>query len=260
MLDLGVELEVRITRFTLTGFARNLKDRVYGAPDGLSIPSPHLLYTVMGSVDVHAFLESGKVHANELILGTLNKNGFKMTDFEAVLDFGCGCGRIMRYWASMGGPSLHGTDYNPRLIRWCERNLPFGQYRVNGVRPPLEYDSEKFDLIYARSVFTHLPETLQREWLGELGRVLKVGGLLLFTVSGQAYYSWMSEDEQRQYDANRMVVRERDQAGKNLCAVFHPEEWVRSLVDHSGYTIVDMIPGRTVEYFYQDTWLVQKRS
>jgi SAM-dependent methyltransferase len=260
VLDPLIQLKVIVQGFTLSGFARNLQYRLQGSPDRLPIPPAHLLYLVIGSIDVRLFLESGRVHADRLIQGTLQKNGFAMDEFKSVLDFGCGCGRIMRYWASLNKVSLYGVDYNSKLIKWCRRNLPFADYQVNKLLPPLGYESEKFDFVYVRSVFTHLPQTLQLEWLKEFRRILKPNGVLLFTVSGRAYYSWMTDDEKERYDAGQLVVREQDQAGKNLCAVFHPEEWVSNQVAQSGYALVDFIPGKTVEYFYQDTYLVQKRD
>jgi SAM-dependent methyltransferase len=258
LLEPLIERQVRITRFTVDGWVRNLRYRIHGAPDGLPIPPAHLIYLVIGSTDISAFLASGRAHAHTLILGTLQKNGFAMDDFENVLDFGCGCGRVMRYWASLKSVNLFGTDFNHKLIDWSKRNLPFASYQVNELRPSLGYESGKFEFIYARSVFTHLPEELQVEWLKELCRVLCPDGLLLFTVSGRGYYSWMTDCEKGKYDSGHLIVREADHAGKNLCAAFHPEEWVRNQLRQYSLTCVDFVPGSPAPYLLQDTYLVQK--
>ncbi len=260
LLDLLIELKVRIRDFTVVGFVRNLRYRLKGAPDRLPIPPPHLIYLAIGSTDVSAFLESGSVHARSLILDTLQKNGLAMEQFDDVLDFGCGCGRIMRYWASLQKVRLYGMDYNPQLIKWCERNLSFARYQTNELHPPLRCDPEKFDFIYARSIFTHLPATLQRAWLRELWRVLKPHGLLLFTVSGLVYHSWLTDSEKQKFDAGQLIVRDQDQAGKNLCAVFHPEKWMRRQLTQNGFALTDIVPGKAIKYFYQDVYLVQKRD
>jgi hypothetical protein len=39
------------------------------------------------------------------------------------------------------------------LVRWCRRNLPFADFGINHLDPPLPYEEEQFDLIYALSGF-----------------------------------------------------------------------------------------------------------
>ena len=56
------------------------------------------------------------------------------------LDFGCGCGRVLRHWAGLEGPAIHGSDYYERLVGWCAANLPFVTASVNDLAPPLRYD------------------------------------------------------------------------------------------------------------------------
>ena len=260
ILNRVVEVRVRARELVSPPFFRNLKYRLRGAPDGLPIPTGHLIYLVIGSSDISAFLKSGEAHAQKVILGTLQGSGLRMEDFENVLDFGCGCGRIVRHWARLGVGNLCGTDYNANLVSWCRRNLPFASFEVNGLRPPLSYDSDSFDLVYARSVFTHLSEPLQLEWFRELRRILRPDGLLLFTVSGRAYHQWITPAERALVDAGKLVVREANQAGDNMCAVFHPETWVRETMIENGFTVLDAVPGQAAEFLYQDTYLVRKRS
>ena len=51
---------------------------------------------------------------------------------ETMLDFGCGCGRILRWWASLKDScEIWGCDYNADLIAWCQRRLSyFAQFKV----------------------------------------------------------------------------------------------------------------------------------
>jgi cyclopropane fatty-acyl-phospholipid synthase-like methyltransferase len=46
----------------------------------------------------------------------LQENGTGIQDRAAILDFGCGCGRVIRHRREATGASLHGTDYNPHLV------------------------------------------------------------------------------------------------------------------------------------------------
>ena len=73
----------------------------------------------------------------------------------SILDFGCGCGRVVRWWRDLPA-EIHGSDFNPTLVRWCRENLPFGVFEVNRPEPPLPYPDDSFDLVYALSVLTHL--------------------------------------------------------------------------------------------------------
>jgi len=50
--------------------------------------------------------------------------------------------------------------------------------------PPLEWEDGFFDLVYAISFLTHLPETRQKQWLAELDRVTRDDGLILVTLIG----------------------------------------------------------------------------
>ena len=102
-----------------------------------------------------------------------------------MLDFGCGCGRVTRNWAGLSGVQVAGTDLSRPAVDWCRRHLPFARFEENGLEPPLVFDDESFDLVYALSVFTHLTADLQLAWRDELRRVLRPGGFLLVTTHGR---------------------------------------------------------------------------
>jgi SAM-dependent methyltransferase len=58
---------------------------------------------------------------------------------------------------------------------------------TNRLDPPLPYPDERFDLVYALSVFTHLTESQQRSWSAELHRVTRTCGYVLFTTHGPSF-------------------------------------------------------------------------
>jgi SAM-dependent methyltransferase len=194
--------------------------------DGLPLPPARLRIAVAGTPDAEWFLESGRQQAT-MIREAVGRHGTVLTELDRVLDFGCGCGRVTRHWAGLERPEIHGSDYNRRFVRWCAANLRFGHFSVNGLAPPLGHRAEFFDAVYGISVVTHLPEALQRDWIAELARVLKPGGLLLLTTHGASYGGRLTPDERDRFAAGKVVVRWAGVAGTNLCTAFHPETYVR---------------------------------
>jgi SAM-dependent methyltransferase len=115
--------------------------------------------------------------------GGCAKVGIDFDTFQDVLDFGCGCGRTLAWFANRP-PRLYGTDIDAEAISWCRTNLDFAEFGVNDAHPPLQYPSEAFDLVYAISIFTHLDEDFQFRWLDELRRVTRTRGIVLLTLHG----------------------------------------------------------------------------
>jgi SAM-dependent methyltransferase len=217
-------------------------DRVVETDDsGLVLPPPSLRRLVTGWADSEDWLRSGEVDAR-LIRELVERHGRGFGEMEALLDFGCGCGRIARWWRDLEGPRVHGCDYNKELVRWCRQNLPFIDARLNEAKPPLPYDEGQFDLVYAISLLSHLPSEQQREWLDEVRRVLKPDGLLLFTVMGSRFEGQMDETERRKFLQGGLVVRHPEIGGSNGCSVFHPPEYVREdLLPSAGYELIEWV-------------------
>jgi SAM-dependent methyltransferase len=227
-------------------------------PDGLPVPPPELITQVAGPTAVDEFLAGGARAADD-IRGILERNGVAMRDLGAILDFGCGCGRVLRQWAGLSGPDLHGTDYNPALVEWCSANLPFARLAVNGLEPPLPYPDGRFDLVYAMSVFTHLTEAQHHAWMAELRRVLRPGGHLVFTTHGDAHLGFCTEDELAAYRRGELVVLNPDMAGRNACGALHPRAWVTGSLLR-GVELVDDRPEGGTGNGRQDIWLVRRSA
>jgi len=225
-------------------------------PDGLPLPSAELVTQVAGPTLEDEFLAGGARAASD-IRGILERNGIAMADLGAVLDFGCGCGRVLRQWARLAGPELHGTDYNPVLVEWCRTNLPFAQLSVNRLEPPLPFDDERFDLVYAMSVFTHLTEAQHHAWMAELRRVLRPGGHLVFTTHGDAHLGYCTDEELAAYRRGELVVLNPDMAGRNACGALHPRAWVTGSLLQGMEHVDDRAEGGTGNG-KQDIWLVRR--
>jgi SAM-dependent methyltransferase len=242
----------------------NAVQRLKGAPDALPLPPARLMFLVQGTTNVREFLTDGRTTALEVVR-VLEANGVEMRRLRAILDFGCGCGRVLRHLRSLTDARLHGSDYNRVPIDWCRRKLRFASFEVNDVAPPLAYSTGEFDLVYALSVFTHLPENLQSVWLSELTRILRPGGHLLMTTHGECYLSLMSEPERQSFRSGRLVVREVGAAGSNRFFAAHPPEYVQAHLPRD-LRMVAFVPETRrrgeppSRLCWQDGYLLTKRS
>lgn len=227
-----------------------------GAPDGLPMPTPKLMHIVCGRYNLEGLYVNGKLGAG-CIRGILEKNGLNFGKFSSVLDFGCGCGRIIRFWHDEKNVKLYGTDYNKALISWCQESLRFARFSVNQLDKRMDYPDEQFDFIYAISVFTHLSEPLQRFWMDELKRILRPGGYMYITVLGTRNLDKLSDEEKVKYSEGNLIIENSGYPGTNICRVFHPEKYFREKMTR-GMSVVDFIPGGAKDAESQDVFLLKK--
>lgn len=116
----------------------------------------------------------------------------------SVLDFGCGWGRVLRFLLKdVSADHLKGVDIDPVGIATCRESMPYVDFTQSNVEPPLDFAAETFDVIYAYSVFSHLPEGLHLDWLAELSRVLRPGGLLLVTTQSRSFLAACRQLQER---------------------------------------------------------------
>jgi SAM-dependent methyltransferase len=225
-----------------------------------AIPAPFLRYRVDGTPDVRHFLTVGKraVADMEAALGTIGKD---LSSFRTILDFGCGCGRVLR-WLRDRGPlpqELFGTDIDVEAIGWCQTHLGAGRFSANAGRPPLDMPADRFDFVYAISVFTHLREDYQRAWLAELARVTRPGGIVLLTVHGPSCSERLGPGLQRRLLAEGFLFHEADSARalfpRWYRASYQTPDYIRAAVRGS-FTVLGQIPRALGGY--QDIVLLQK--
>lgn len=225
-------------------------------PEGrVKIPGVRLRILVAGSPDVAWFMEGGRRGASS-IRSILEGNGVPLEGVGSLLDFGCGCGRVLRHFMN-DGVDLNGSDLNPKLIRWCRANLAPGRFSVNGLAPPLPLADQSMGLVYALSVFTHLPEALQGPWLRELARVLRRGGHLILSTHGERYREVLDEAERARFDGGALVLRAEDRPGSNACGAYHPPSYLRSLAEPD-FVVVEHRPEGALGNPHQDLWLMRK--
>lgn len=119
-------------------------------------------------------------------------------NYESVLDFGCGCGRIARQLLlqTENVPRRYlGVDLYKPSVDWCQRNLtpcaPWFEFRhldafniglnPSGLAQARIETKETFSLINAHSVFTHILEEDLAFYFNECMRLLKPNGVIRAT-------------------------------------------------------------------------------
>ena len=132
-----------------------------------------------------------------------------------VLDLGCGCGKLARFFCLNPGLTYVGIDLFAPSIRWCRRAFapfsdrfdfihfdgqsdiynPTGKIKSSEYVLPLE-DSE-MDMTICASLFTHLFEADARHYLEEIARITKPGGQAIVSIHNAPQGGIYSGDDVR---------------------------------------------------------------
>jgi SAM-dependent methyltransferase len=146
------------------------------------LPTPELAARIGGEYDQYRAI--GLSHS--IRIKSLLPAGWSLEN-KVVLDFGCGTGRTLSAFAAEARHGeFVGCDIHAESIAWAGAHLspPF-EFFLCDESPPLEQPDERFDLVYAMSVFTHITSEWS-SWLAELHRVMRPGALAVITVLGPA--------------------------------------------------------------------------
>jgi cyclopropane fatty-acyl-phospholipid synthase-like methyltransferase len=174
---------------------------------------------------------------------------------SAVLELGCGCGRIalalLGYLEPRG--RYVGQDVDLQMIEWCRRHIRAENFRfehadlfskvynpagkpVAGYRFPAEEGSTS--LIISVSVFSHLLYDDFRHYVGESGRVLSRGGKLHMTLFALDFMKERLGDRWTfAHEMGRCRVESRRYPE---AAVAYELATVRELLSEAGLSIADI--------------------
>jgi ubiquinone/menaquinone biosynthesis C-methylase UbiE len=220
------------------------------------LPDDYLIYESFQLNYKKYYTES--IETAQWIVNLINKH-IELKD-RKILDWGCGPGRVIRHLPSVigNGCSYYGTDYNAKSIDWCSKNIPDIHFNTNTLEAKLPYEDNFFDIIYGISIFTHLSEQMHQEWYNELYRILKPGGLMLFTTHGDLFRTKLTDNEIVNYNKGKLIVRGKVKEGHRTYSAFQPTEFMENLF-RNARILEHMIPiqekGRVIP---QDIWIIQK--
>lgn len=126
----------------------------------------------------------------------------KFDNSSRILDFGCGWGRIIRFFLKdINSDNLYGVDVDPGMIDICNKHVRCGNYSVVNPEPPTEFPNESMDVIYAYSVFSHLAEPIHIKWIEEFSRILKPGGMLVVTTMARYFIEYCQSLQGRTHES-----------------------------------------------------------
>jgi SAM-dependent methyltransferase len=111
---------------------------------------------------------------------------FEHPDRVDFLDFACGYGRLLRFLIHDLPPErLRAAEILPGAVAWCRARYGVETWR-SAAEPADFRPGRRFDMIWAASLFSHLPDELFRRWVARLAALLEPGGVLAFSVHDQA--------------------------------------------------------------------------
>lgn len=154
--------------------------------DPWPLPDDIRMRRVHGSADVESFRILGYSNYRKLDRALGRAAGHGLDSCAHILDWGCGCGRLLRHFGRLSRPAITGVDVDRDNIAWCRARLPFADYHTIPLHPPSNLPDATFDCIVGISVFTHLDERVQEEWLAELRRIARPGAILMMSIHGPA--------------------------------------------------------------------------
>jgi SAM-dependent methyltransferase len=113
----------------------------------------------------------------------------KKIENAKILDYGCGWGRLIRLLYKLAPiDNIYGVDPWDKSIKICKENGIKGNLAISDFVPRSLPFEEKFDLIFAFSVFTHLSEKTCQIVLETLRKYISEEGILLITIRPVEYW------------------------------------------------------------------------
>jgi ubiquinone/menaquinone biosynthesis C-methylase UbiE len=183
--------------------------------------------------------ELDKKHFDRVILGWF---AGQAPAEDTILELGCGPGEISGFLSGLGAKCL-GTDLSPRMIENARKYFPAIPFEVQDFFR-LGYPDESFSRVVAYYAIVNLTMAEIESAFKEAHRVLKTGGLFLFT-----FHIFESGESLEVGDFFGVQ-------GNALTFFYFKVDEMKALVEKLGFTVVDIL----IRYPYPDAEYQSKRA
>jgi len=139
--------------------------------------------------DEEFFASGERTVAEEILTDMGNICQGKATGEMRVLEIGCGAGRVTRALAKLFG-EVHAVDVSGEMVRLASealRDFPKAFVYQNNGKDLAVVPNLQFDFAFSSIVFQHIPSRdIIENYVGEVQRLLRPGGLFKFQVQGDS--------------------------------------------------------------------------
>lgn len=120
-------------------------------------------------------------------------NRFNHFNGEKILDLGCGYGFFTDYFRSIGANAV-GIDGSEKMIEIAKERYPMADFSVMDITKPMDFENGSFDIVFSNQVFMDI-ENIDFVF-SECGRLLKIGGILYYSIVHPAFYDghWLKDE------------------------------------------------------------------
>jgi SAM-dependent methyltransferase len=199
----------------------------------------------------------------------LRRCGLDWKDLKAVLEIGCGYGRIVRFLVQRVSPDhVYVCDVIDEAATFTAQE--FAVHKVSPVGGSDFPGSESLDLVYLLSVFTHLRAFEIVRMLNAIDRAMRPGGTLVFTIHGWASVDgYLASYPPPWPERRRRISAALEATGQfyegyphyreDIGMAWHTQDFIRSLVADAAPSFAFVHFGSGEHDGHQDVMVYQKR-